>query len=32
VNPLPESMVSYIWDYKSLNEQEEKKYIDKMIR
>lgn len=31
VNPLPESMISFIWDYKSLNEVEEKKYIFKMI-
>lgn len=31
VNPLPESMVAYIWDYKSLNEQEEYKYIKKMV-
>ena len=32
VNPLPESMIAYIWDYKSLDEQEEKKYIEKMIK
>ena len=31
VLPLPESMIPYIWDYKSLNEDEEKKYIAKMI-
>jgi hypothetical protein len=31
VNPLPESMVAYIWDYKSLNEHEEYKYIKKMV-
>ena len=31
VNPLPESMISFIWDYKSLNLDEEKKYIEKMI-
>ncbi len=32
VNPLPESMISYIWDYKSLNLDEERKYIEKMIQ
>jgi E3 ubiquitin-protein ligase RNF213 len=32
VNPLPESMISFIWDYKSLNLDEEKKYIEKMIQ
>ena len=29
--PLPESMIPYIWDYKSLEPTEEKKYIHKMI-
>lgn len=32
VNPLPESMISFIWDYKSLYLEEERKYIEKMIQ
>jgi len=31
VLPLPESLVPFIWDYKSLNKSEEIKYITKMI-
>ena len=31
VLPLPESMVAFIWDYKSLNETDERKYIKKMV-
>jgi hypothetical protein len=31
VNQMPESMIPYIWDYKSLNEKEEHKYINKMV-
>ena len=31
VIPLPESFIPYIWDYKSLNQSEEEKYIRKMI-
>ena len=31
VHPLPESVFSYIWDYGSLNEDEEFKYIAKIV-
>lgn len=31
VHPLPESVFSYIWDYGSLNKDEEFKYIEKII-
>jgi hypothetical protein len=31
VNPLPESMIPSIWDYKSLNEVDEGRYIEKMV-
>ena len=32
VNELPGSMIPFIWDYKSLNVEEEEKYISKMIQ
>lgn len=31
MNPIPESMIPYIWDYKSLSKSEEHKYISKMV-
>jgi hypothetical protein len=29
---MPESMIAFIWDYKSLNQDDERKYIQKMIQ
>ena len=31
VLPLPESMMSFIWDFGSLSENDEKLYIEKLI-
>ncbi|XP_046556922.1 E3 ubiquitin-protein ligase rnf213-alpha-like [Haliotis rubra] len=31
VNPLPESMVDFVWDYGSLSDSDEKAYIKRMI-
>ena len=32
VHPLPEAMVDYVWDYGSLTPQDEKVYIQRMVR
>ena len=32
VHPLPESMLDYIWDYGSLDNQEERSYIEMMVK
>ncbi|XP_052068616.1 uncharacterized protein LOC127707898 [Mytilus californianus] len=31
VNPLPEALIDYVWDYGSLSEEDEKSYITKMV-
>ncbi|CAC5398279.1 RNF213 [Mytilus coruscus] len=31
VNPLPEALIDYVWDYGSLSEEDEKSYIAKMV-
>ena len=31
VNPLPETMVDYVWDYGTLSEEDEKSYIQRMV-
>lgn len=32
VNPLPEAMIDYVWDYGSLQNQDEESYIKRMIQ
>jgi hypothetical protein len=32
VHPLPEAMFSFVWDYGSLPKQEEKEYIQKILK
>lgn len=32
VNPLPETLLDYVWDYGTLNEEEEKRYISSMLQ
>lgn len=31
VNPLPETMIDYVWDYGSLQKKDEKAYIERMV-
>ncbi|KAK3713135.1 hypothetical protein QZH41_001214 [Actinostola sp. cb2023] len=31
VHPLPETMIDYVWDYGSLNDEDEKAYIRRMV-
>lgn len=31
VHPLPETMIDYVWDYGSLQKQDEKSYIERMV-
>lgn len=32
VNPLPETMIDYVWDYGSLQKKDEKAYIERMVQ
>ena len=32
VHPLPESMIDYVWDYGALPQEEEKTYIERMVK
>ncbi|XP_028396105.1 uncharacterized protein LOC114520095 [Dendronephthya gigantea] len=32
VHPLPEAMIEYVWDYGSLNPEDERNYIKRMVR
>lgn len=32
VHPLPETMIDYVWDYGSLQKQDEKSYIERMVQ
>ena len=32
VHPLPEAMIDYVWDYGSLSPEDERAYIQRMVR